>query len=89
MPIEKYYGSAPTGCHPDDFEPDMEVCRPEEIAAWQEAKRTGAPLELGHGFEMVERKGRMCPAFVARNPWGLGTVSMEITQEEWDFIYGS
>lgn len=59
MPTVERYGEVPIGCHPDDFRPDMNVCRPKEIAAWERAKLSGMPLLPGHQWGIGKYRAEM------------------------------
>jgi len=84
-PMQSYGGG--TTEDPRDFVPDEECSTEAEralhagaCAAWDRGERPESPL--GHTFEMVEHEGKQCPAHVARNPWGLGTVTYRDREAE-------
>lgn len=66
------YGFPHAGCDPKDFEPDLQSCHPEEIAAHKAALEAGEPNPGGHHCDVQE--GRVIAA-ITMAPWGIGVVT--------------
>lgn len=81
--IEKTYGWFPGGNYdPRRFEPDRDVCKPAEIAAWRNAceawNRGKRPEVFSPGHQ---EDGPHAGSFAGGSPFGMGTYEIDIHPE--------